>query len=134
MMKRGHEMLKREHLGFIRPIRCENLTETVRHDGTVLIRVPVRPRGWLGRLFYSVFRMRECREVELEPVGAFVWSLCDGSHTGKHVSKALCQKYQITQAEADVSLAVFLARMASRGLIRLEPVQSPANSRKRRKR
>ncbi|MCL6624293.1 MAG: PqqD family protein [Fimbriimonadales bacterium] len=133
-MRSGYETLKREHLSSVRPIRCEGVTATQRDDGTIVIRVPAPSRGWLGRLLHGVFRMPGWREVELEPVGAFVWSLCDGRHTGKGVSEALSRRYQINQAEADASLAVFLSRMAGRGLIRLEPVGCGENPPRRRRR
>ncbi len=134
MMKPRYETLKREHLSLVRPTRCEGLTETVREDGTVVVRAPVRSPGWLGRLLRSLFRFPEWKEVELEPVGAFVWSLCDGRLTGKGVSEALSQKYQLNPAEAEASLTVFLTQLAVRGLIRLEPASLPGIPRRRGRR
>jgi hypothetical protein len=53
----------------------------------------------------------------LEPVGAFVWSLCDGKHTFEGISRKLREEFKLSRLESDASLSAFLQMLSQRKLI-----------------
>ncbi|MFZ4507197.1 MAG: PqqD family protein [Fimbriimonas sp.] len=57
------------------------------------------------------------KKFELEPVGAYVWELCDGVHTVDGIARKLRSRYRMNRLEADASLAAFLQMLSQRGLI-----------------
>jgi len=57
------------------------------------------------------------KQFELEPIGAFVWNLCDGKHTFEGISKKLREHFKLNRLEADASLSAFLQMLSQRKLI-----------------
>lgn len=101
-----------------RPLRGPNVEETRHPDGTVVLSAPLADigrgaLGWMARRMNTPTR----KTFELEPVGAFVWSLCDGRNTFDTISKKLRAEYKMNRMEADAALAAFLQMLARRGLI-----------------
>lgn len=60
------------------------------------------------------------KSFELEPVGALVWSLCDGRHTFESISQKLRDRYKMNRLEADAALSAFLKMLGQRGLITVD--------------
>lgn len=84
----------------------------------MLLFVPVAQRGLLGRTVGKF--IPDDKQVELEPVGAFVWNLCDGKRSVKSIVDALQKEYKITKVEAEASLLAFLESLLKRKYIALE--------------
>ena len=69
--------------------------------------VPIKTRG--GDL-HSIFTLTE--------VGTLIWNLIDG-HTGnRQIVKAVCNTYEISEAQAEEDVVEFLTSLRSAGLIR----------------
>jgi hypothetical protein len=102
-----------------RPLRNPVIQWELAEDGSALLvaevaSLPAKPfLRWLQR---RAPVPRE-RKFELEPVGAFVWSLCDGKTTVGAMAKRLQDRYTMNRVEAEASLAAFLQMLAQRGLI-----------------
>jgi hypothetical protein len=102
------------------PIRSESATWRESEDGSVVVESVALRRSWGQRLLTGGAGSAAKRTFEFEPVGAFVWALCDGDQTVASVSKKLQARFKMSRLEADASLAAFLQTLAKRGLIRLE--------------
>ncbi len=79
----------------------------------VLVRVPVVPSRWPWA------RGATHRTFELEPIGAFVWGLCDGQRTVEGIARALREQFKLNRVEAEAALVAFLQTLSRRGLITL---------------
>lgn len=101
-----------------RPIRNPAIRFEPSEDGGMLLFVPVAQRGLLGRTVGKF--IPDDKQVELEPVGAFVWNLCDGKRSVKSIVDALQKEYKITKVEAEASLLAFLESLLKRKYIALE--------------
>ena len=75
-------------------------------------------KGWPA-LLARIMKAPAMKKVELEPIGAFVWRLCDGSHTFEGISSKLREQFRMKRVEADAALAAFLQMLAERKLITL---------------
>lgn len=101
-----------------RPIRNPAIRFEPSDDGGVTLLVPVAQRGFLGRTIGKV--VPDDKQVELEPVGAFVWNLCDGKRSVQGIAEALQREYKITKVEAEASLLAFLETLLKRKYLALE--------------
>lgn len=103
-----------------KPMRSPLVTESPGDDGALLLQAPLmmQGRGFAG---WMAKRMNapETKTFELEPVGAFVWSLCDGKHTFDTISRKLREQYKMNRLEADAALSAFLQMLGQRRLITL---------------
>ncbi|MCH8273470.1 MAG: PqqD family protein [Armatimonadetes bacterium] len=103
-----------------RPVRNPNLEFEEQEDGSILLRVPMESRGGVFRVVSRFLPAPGEKEVELEPVGAFVWRLCDGKHTCAGIAGKLEKEFKITKLEAEASLMAFLETLAGRRYVTLE--------------
>ncbi|MCW5945619.1 MAG: PqqD family protein [Fimbriimonadales bacterium] len=101
-----------------RPIRNPAIRFEQADDGSVMLFVPVTQRGFLGRTIGKM--VPEDKQVELEPIGAFVWKLCDGKRTVQGITEALQREFKITRVEAEASLLAFLDTLMKRRYVALE--------------
>lgn len=83
-----------------------------------MLYVPVTQRGFLGRTVGKM--VPDDKQVELEPIGAFVWNLCDGKRTVQGITEALQREFKITKVEAEASLLAFLDTLMKRRYVALE--------------
>jgi len=94
--------------------------EAIPSDETTLLRVPLKEKlgatGWIARKSNSPSH----HEIELDEIGAFVWSLCDGKRNVAGIAAALSKHYKITTHEAEASLLDFLDSLRRRGCLTLE--------------
>jgi hypothetical protein len=86
-------------------------------ESGVRLRVPLKNAHGIGGFLARAANAGTAKEIELEEIGAFVWSLCDGKATSNAISSKLCEKYKLLKPEADVSLAKFLEMLSARGCI-----------------
>ena len=110
--------LTRQDLRSIRPLRSASVTIETHDDGTAVLESPLETSG-RGLILWMAKRtgVSPKKQFELEPVGLYVWTLCDGKHTFEAISRALCSKYKMSRPEADAALASFLETLGQRGLI-----------------
>jgi hypothetical protein len=103
-----------------RPMQSPQASTELREDGTVVIRAPLELSA-RGPLRWAAKRAKEVpvKNYELEPVGTFVWQLCDGKHTFESISSRLQNHFKMNRLEAEASLAAFLQMLGRRRLITL---------------
>jgi hypothetical protein len=84
------------------------------------LQAPMSPggKGWLSTMAKAT-KMPDVRRFELEPVGAFVWRMCDGKHTFEGISRRLREEFKMKRVEADAALGAFLQMLSQRKLITL---------------
>lgn len=113
--------LTQEELKGARPIQNPLVTEAPQDDGSILLTAPLILQG-RGMMGWMAKRMKapDTKTFELEPVGAFVWSLCDGRHTFDAISRKLRERYKMNRLEADAALTAFLQMLGQRRLITLK--------------
>lgn len=102
----------------VRPIRNPDVTEQPGAEGSLLLSAPLLQQG-SGMMGWIAKRMQapDTKTFELEPVGAFVWSLCDGKHSFEAISRKLRDRFKMNRMEADASLSAFLRMLGQRRLI-----------------
>jgi len=63
----------------------------------------------------------------LNEVGARIWALADGARTLRQIAAALCDEYDVNQAQAEADTLGFVAQLAELGIISLacQPPQPP---------
>lgn len=93
-------------------------------DGSIVLSAPLSTQGsgLLGRFAQKAGRP-DRKQFELEPVGAFVWDICDGKHTFEGISRKLRERFKLSKVEADASLSAFLQMLAQRKLITMMVVE-----------
>lgn len=113
--------LTQEQLRKAKPERSPEVTEDRQEDGTVLLTAPLilQGRGFMGWMAKRM-KVPDRKSFELEPVGAFVWDLCDGQNTFDAISRKLRERYKMNRLEADAALTAFLQMLGQRRLIALK--------------
>ena len=53
----------------------------------------------------------------LNPVGASIWALADGSRTVREIAAALCAEYAVERAEAEADALAFVSRLEAKGIL-----------------
>ena len=97
------------------------LVEVVSDDENgILLQQPLSPdgKGWMAYVARAK-NIPAVKKVELEPVGAFIWRLCDGKHTFEGISRKLREEFKMKRVETDAALGAFLQMLAQRKLITL---------------
>lgn len=104
-----------------RPLRNPLVSICEAADGTARLEAPLEEvsRG-LAKLAASRSQKPMVKAFELEPVGAFVWSLCDGRHTFEGIARQLRDRYKMNRMEAEAALASFLQTLAKKGLVSID--------------
>ncbi len=90
------------------------------HQRDEKVIVKIRRSDWFGVLLRWLTSRPVYRQIELDEIGGFVWSLCDGFHSVSDIAQELQKRYQLSRREAFSSLAEFLSQLQKRGLIRWE--------------
>lgn len=114
--KLTHEQLRKARPERNPLVECQTLD-----DGGLVLTAPLELQG-RGILAWIAKRMNtpNTKSFELEPVGAFVWELCDGGHTCDMIAKRLRERYKMNRLEADAALTAFLQMLGQRRLISLK--------------
>ncbi len=108
--------LDRQQVLRLYPIRNPVVQYEEREDGTCLLKVPMRPRGFL-RWVSRIFKLPGEHKIELDETGSTVWRMCDGQHTVDSIVQRLVRQYKLERREAEVSLFAFLNTLSRRGFI-----------------
>ncbi len=98
--------------------RWAEQVEWQQRDEKVIVKI--RRSDWFGVLLRWLTSRPVYRQIELDEIGGFVWSLCDGFHSVSDIAQELQKRYQLSRREAFSSLAEFLSQLQKRGLIRWE--------------
>lgn len=100
----------------LRPVR-NSLVEWDRNaEGEAVLRIPLR-EGRLSRVLSAVAAVPRSRSIELDEVGTFVWSLCDGSNSVEGIVRKTCAQYKMNRREVELSVTAYLQMLAERNLI-----------------
>ena len=104
-----------------KPLRNPAVQYKVIETGEALLEALLENQGrsMAGTLAKWMKMPDATRKFELEPVGAFVWEMCDGKTTFDTMSKKLREKYKMNRLEAEASLTAFLQMLSQRKLITL---------------
>lgn len=100
----------------LRPVRNQLVEWETNEEGEALLKIPMR-KSRRGKLLGMVFQMPQTRGVQLDEVGTFVWSLCDGNQTVEGIVKQTCKQYKMNRREVEVSVTSYLQMLAERNLI-----------------
>lgn len=116
----GKTVLSAEEFRGAKPAKNPNVEEETTEDGGILLHAPLVLQG-KGVMGWIAKRMEapSTKTFELEPVGAFVWALCDGKHTFEAISRKLRERFKMNRVEADAALTEFLRMLGQRRLITL---------------
>jgi len=106
----------REMVFSLRPIRNSAIEWETNEEGEALLRVPLR-KDRMGRFIQFWFRLPETRSYELDEVGTFVWSLCDGSNSVDAIVRQTGKQYKMNRREVEISVTTYLQELARRRLI-----------------
>ena len=88
-------------------------------DG-VLVTVPRRRPWWLAGPIRWMFSVGSERRVQLDALGSYVLSLCDGKRSVEDVIRQLMQRHQLSFQEARVSVMQFIKMLMERGVVGIE--------------
>ncbi len=131
------ERIDPDKLRKAKPLKNPSVTQEITEEGALLLIAPLtqQGRGIVGALA-KWLKAPDQKKFELEPVGAFVWNLCDGRTTFEGISKKLREQFKMNRLEADAALLAFLQMLSQRRLITLmvgktrnaNPVQKSGSS------
>ncbi len=103
-----------------RPIRNPDLQYVEQENGEVTLQVPAEKSRGITKLIAKTGHGPAFKEVELEPVGGFVWKNCDGKQTVEGIAERLRKEFKLEKLEAEASLLAFLETLSRRRFILLE--------------
>src|SRR5438132_8201304 len=84
--------------------------------GEALLKVP-RRKDRVAGVLGSWFHVPEARGVQLDEVGTYVWSLCDGTNTVESIVKQTSREYKMNRREVEMSVTKYLQMLAERNFI-----------------
>ena len=101
-----------------KPVRHPDVTWISAEDGSVLLQAPLEGQGrGIAAILARKMNLPATKGFEMEPIGAYVWTLCDGDTTVETIGKRLQERYKMSRIEADASLGAFLQTLGQRRLI-----------------
>ena len=98
------------------PLRNTVIKWEMDDKNEVSLVIPQKEKLWV-KITSKIFMIPDKRVVVLDDVGSFVWTLCDGKNSVEHIMKRLCNKYNLTRKEAEVSLLTYMRQLGKRGFI-----------------
>ncbi|MGA1529631.1 MAG: PqqD family protein [Kiritimatiellia bacterium] len=84
---------------------------------TLTLKIPTKRPDWLVPPISWVVRPPAYRSLVLDPVGADLWTWCDGSRTVEKVVEMFADKHSLTFHEARVSATSYLKELVRRGAL-----------------
>lgn len=115
-LKKSEPALTREQAMQAWPVRNPALIAQVGEDDLITIELP-RRKDWMGGVLGFMFSVPQSRPVQLDEVGSFVWTRCDGDHTVSDIVTALVDEYKLNRREVEVSLTQYLQTLGKRGMV-----------------
>ncbi len=116
---------RREFLA-LRPARNPRI-EWSENGGKATLTIP-RADNWKIKVINVFFPVPRDKKVELDAIGSFVWTRCDGHHTIKSVSRDLQREYKLGAREAELSLQQFFKDLGRRGYIGFATEKRPQSA------
>ena len=114
----GPAPLPIERIRRAKPVRHPDVTWEAAEDGTVLLQAPLEGQGrGIAALLARRMRLPANKGFELEPIGGYVWTQCDGQTTVETIGRRLRDRYKMGRVEADTALGAFLQTLGQRRLI-----------------
>lgn len=115
----GGQKLTLEDLRKTCPLRNPDVQTLSDDQGNIFLDAPLtEQKGFMG-FVARLAKAPNTKRFELEEVGAFVWSMCDGETTVEGIGKKLHERFKMSRFEAETALAAFLQTLGRRGLITL---------------
>ena len=105
------------------PVRNAAVEETPLPDGLVRLAYPLAVKPWFGRLAEKVGMWDKkpmIKQVELDEMGAFVWTRIDGERSVRRIAEELASFYEVQAREAELSVTAFIKTIGQRGIIGLK--------------
>ncbi len=102
------------------PERNPAVTQSPAEAGGLLLACPVIWKPWFARVARRLGLPEESartRRVELDNMGATVWTLVDGNKSVDRIVKDFAREFTLHSAEAELAVARFLRELGKRGLI-----------------
>lgn len=103
-----------------KPIRNPDLQFIEGEAGEVTLQVPAIAARGIAKWIAKTGQGPAFREVELEPVGGFVWRNCDGKQTVEIIANRLRKEFKLEKLEAEASLLAFLETLSRRRFILMD--------------
>ena len=102
----------------LRPGRNSLLTWERSETGGMVLTVPQNQKaGKFTKAMAKWLRAPTERKVELDEVGAYVFEMCDGSHTVETIVQKTGRQYKMNRREAEISVTMFLQMLHERNFI-----------------
>lgn len=108
--------MDRQQVFRLRPVRNPVIEWETTENGEAILTIP-RRKDRIGRIVGFWFRLPETRGAQLDEVGTFVWSLCDGEHSVESIVQRTCNQYKMNRREVEISVTTYLQTLAERRLI-----------------
>lgn len=115
-LKKGGLNFSRDDLLKSRPVRNRLIEWDKSENGEVSLVVPQKSTLWV-RTVSKIFLLPKSRVVQLDEVGSFVWTMCDGHNSIDTIIRTLCSKYKLTRKESETSLLAYFRNLGKRGMI-----------------
>jgi len=107
------------------PEKNTGVEEIFLDTGDLILSFPVKYKPFFMRLQrflrsnpQNTFR----RKIQLDRLGADVWSLLDGKRDVKAVIKEFARLHGLDNKEAEISVTFFLRSLGQKGLIRIKDI------------
>ena len=115
-LKKRPPNIGRENVMQSIPLRNTVIKWEMDDKNEVSLVIPQKDKLWV-KITSKIFMIPDKRVVVLDEVGSFVWTLCDGKNSVEHIVKRLCNKYNLTRKEAEVSLLTYMRQLGKRGFV-----------------
>jgi len=112
---------RREALDCI-PVKNRHIQEERLENGDVLVSYPVTVRPWMAavaRWIGAGGTPPPMARLQLDRLGAGVWSMLDGQTPLRRVAAAFAEIHRLERKEAEVAVTQFVRELGRRGLIGL---------------
>ncbi len=97
----------------VRNLSIEDETIKISGEGMVVVSRIRRGRRWWSRFAPPVIEQR----IELDEMGAFVFSRIDGEHSVKRIIEEFVKHFRVNRREAELSTVEFIRKLAQKRLI-----------------
>jgi hypothetical protein len=109
------EPISRQQALAARPVQLAKCEIVPLPDGSAKLKVPLkqtRVAGWMFRLPAGAVKT-----FELDSLGLFVWSNCDGKTSVQQLIRKLAKEQNLTLREVEVATVQFLKVLVRKGLV-----------------
>ena len=115
-LKKRDPNIGREYVLESIPVRNTAIKWELDDKDEVSIVIPQKDKLWV-RITSKIFMLPDKRVVVLDDVGSFVWMLCDGKTSIEHIVRRLCNKYNLTRKESELSLLTYMRQLGKKGIV-----------------